>query len=196
MYTPPVLPPTPRPPLIPRVGVLVLLYGGLTAIAAGWGALRGHPGVYFLDGRHPSPLRMAVGPLCGIGFGLVVVFVTRFAVHRLQWARALHQEFRNLLGPLSGGEILLTAAASAIGEEWFFRGAMTPALGLWISSALFALPHIGPSVKFLPWTATSFVVGLAMSGLFLYFGDLGAPIAAHFTVNLLNLRYIATHELA
>ena len=60
----------------------------------------------------------------------------------------------------------------------------------------FALPHIGPAARFLPWTATTLLVGLAMGGLFLVFGNLAAPVAAHFTINLLNLHYIARHELS
>ena len=62
--------------------------------------------------------------------------------------------------------------------------------------ALFALPHIGPGTRFLPWMVTSFFVGLAMAVLFQQFGHLGGPIAAHFLLNLMNLRYITRHEMA
>ena len=172
-----------------------MLYGGLTLAAVAWGALRGQPDIFFLPGRAPSLTGVAAGLAAGTGVGLFVVFLSRYSVHRFEWSRTLHREFRHLLGPLTGGEIFLIAAASSIGEECFFRGAMLPALGLVVSSALFALPHIGPSAKFLPWTATSFIVGLVMGGLFLQLGDLSGPIAAHFTINLLNLRYIARHEL-
>jgi membrane protease YdiL (CAAX protease family) len=188
------LPPTPRAPRLSRISLIALLYGGLTAAAVAWGALRGRPNVLFYDGP-PDRESVALGLGAGLGFALLVVFVSRWAVHRLQWARALHREFRNLLGPLSDGEALVIALASAVGEECFFRGAMQPALGIWLSSALFALPHIGPGARFLPWTATSFIVGLAMALGFQRFGHLGGPIAAHFTINLLNLRYIARHEL-
>jgi membrane protease YdiL (CAAX protease family) len=188
------LPPTPRAPRLSRIGLLALLYCGLTVAAAAWGALRGRPNVLLYDGA-PSPESLALGIGAGLAFAALVVFATRWAVHRLEWARALHREFRHLLGPLSGGEILVIAAASAVGEECFFRGAMQPALGPWLASALFALPHIGPGARFLPWTITSFFVGLAMALLFREFGHLGGPIAAHFTINLLNLRYISQHEL-
>ena len=38
-------------------------------------------------------------------------------------------------------------------------------------------------------------MGLAMGLMYMKIGDLGAPIVAHFTINLLNLNYIAKHEL-
>ena len=119
-----------------------------------------------------------------------MVFLTRWAVHRFEWARTIHRDFGHLLGPLSTGEIVLLAATSAVGEEAFFRGAMMQHIGLWPSSVLFALPHIGPGAKFLPWTATSFVAGVAFAQLFVYTGDLSAPICAHFLINLINLRFI------
>ena len=96
---------------------------------------------------------------------------------------------------LSSKEIFLLAASSSVGEELFFRGAMLPALGLWPSSVLFALMHVRPQWRFLPWTIMSFMMGLAMGLMYMKTGNLGAPIVAHFTINLLNLNYIAKHEL-
>ncbi len=163
--------------------------------AVAWGAARGRANILQLSSEF-SPARSLAGAAAGLALAGAVVFLSRYAVHRLEWARHLHQEFRHLLGPLTSGEIFIIAFASSVGEECFFRGALLPHLHLWLSSALFALPHIGPSARFLPWTATSFLIGLAFGGLFLLFGDLGGPIVAHFTINLLNLRYIAQHDLA
>lgn len=172
---------------------MLVLYGGLTLVAVVWGALRGQANVLALQDRDPMVLESLVA---GVALGLLVVMLSREATRRYAWARALHHEFRHLLGQLGYEEIFAIAAASSIGEECLFRGAMMPHLGLLLSSALFALPHIGPKVKFLPWTLTSFVLGLAMGGLFLLTGSLAGPIAAHFTINLLNLRHISRHETA
>jgi membrane protease YdiL (CAAX protease family) len=37
----------------------------------------------------------------------------------------------------------------------------------------------------------SFVMGLILGAMYVEIGDLGGPIVAHFTINLLNLAYIA-----
>jgi hypothetical protein len=182
------LAPTPRPPRISRAGLIVLLYTGLALAGVAWGAARGHANVFVLPGRTVPRTLQGIG--AGVALALAVAFATRWATHRLEWARTLMREFREILGPLAGTEIFLLAAASSVGEETLFRGAMLPHLGLWLSSALFALPHIGPGLRFLPWTATSLFAGLAFGQLFVWSGDLGAAICAHFLINLLNLRYI------
>jgi membrane protease YdiL (CAAX protease family) len=87
------------------------------------------------------------------------------------------------------------ALSSSVGEELFFRGALLNHVGLWISTALFAALHVRRHRGFLPWTAMSFVLGLVMGVMYMQLGDLGGPIAAHFTINFLNLRYIARTEL-
>ena len=117
------------------------------------------------------------------------------ALYRFEWARSLHRELRNLLFPLTEIEIVVLAVASSLGEEMFFRGAMMPAIGLFGSSAVFALLHIGPKARHLPWTASSFAIGLLFGAMFQWTGDLTGPVVAHFLVNFLNLRHVAQVEL-
>lgn len=173
--------------------MIVLLYGGLGAIALAWGAVRGDVDIYRLD--HSTPERLVVSPLVGLAVGLAIVFLSRLATHRLEWARVLHREFHAVVHELTSREIFLLALFSSVGEELFFRGALLPQLGLWLSSLVFALLHVRASWRFLPWTVMSFIVGLVMGEMYLELGDLGGPIVAHFTINLLNLNYIAKTEL-
>jgi membrane protease YdiL (CAAX protease family) len=170
------------------------LYGGLALIAFAWAALEGRPDLYYFAGR-PTLTRLVLSPLVGIAFGLLVVFLSRVAVHRLEWARVLHREFHAVVHELSSREIVLLAVASSVGEELFFRGALLPKVGLLASSALFALLHVRLQARFLPWTAMSFLMGALLGLLYTRFGDLGGPIAAHFIINLLNLNYISRREL-
>lgn len=130
----------------------------------------------------------------GVGTGLAMVGASRLASSHLRWAARLAEEFRHLIGPLGARRALAVALLSGIGEEVLFRGVLQPAIGLWLAAAVFAALHIGPSLRFLPWTAMAFVAGAAFGGLFLWTGNLVAPIVAHATVNFLNLRYLAKSD--
>jgi len=176
-----------------RASLIVLVYGALGAIAIGWSALRGDLDIYRLPTS--TPARLAASPFVGLAVGLTAVFLSRLAVHRLEWARVLHREFHAVVHELTSREIFLLAVASSVGEELFFRGALLPIVGLLPHAAAFAALHVRPHARFLPWTVMSFIVGLIMGLMYLWMGDLGGPIVAHFTINLLNLNYIAKTEL-
>ena len=129
-------------------------------------------------------------PLVGVAFGLAVVRGFRALESRMAWLPALQREFSDLLGRPSGGDLVILALASSLGEEVLFRGAMLDAWGPWISSLVFACLHIGPKRSLWPWTLSSLLLGLCLAGLTIATGNLGAAVAAHFVINLLNLRYI------
>jgi uncharacterized protein len=175
-----------------RPALVMVVYLVLGAAALGWGSLRGQPNVWRLAGRDPA---IITGIISGLAAGLLIVFASRMALYRFEWMRALHRELRHLLFPLTDAEIVVLAAASSVGEEMFFRGALLPAIGLLGSSAIFALLHIGPKARHLPWTASSFAVGLLFGAMFQWTGDLTGPVVAHFLVNFLNLRHVAEVEL-
>lgn len=178
-----------RPVLVSAVYLI------LGAAALVWGTLRGHPNVWQLPGREPSIVAGGASLLSGLAAGLAIVFASRMALYRFEWARALHRELRDLLFPLADLEIVVLAVASSVGEELFFRGALLPAVGLVGSSAIFALLHVGPKARHLPWTVTSFGAGLLFGAIFLWTGDLAGPVLAHFLVNFLNLRHLAEVEV-
>jgi uncharacterized protein len=184
------LPTQSHEPAMSRAGLILALYGGMGLVALLLSAGRGDPDIYRIEGVS-TPGRLLVSPLLGLLVGLAVVVLSRLAVRRFAWARSLHTDFKHLLGPLSQREILVLALASAVGEELLFRGALAPILGVWPQAVIFALLHVGPGVRFLPWTLSAFVLGLAFGLLHQATGDLGAPIVAHFLINYLNLGYIA-----
>ncbi|MGH2670606.1 MAG: lysostaphin resistance A-like protein [bacterium] len=177
-----------------RSATAVALYTGLALAALVWRGAHSDLNIFIHPAMGSSGLGLLSVP-AGVGLGLAVVLLSRLSVARFSWARLLHREFHDLLGPLHDREVFTIALASAVGEEFFFRGAMMADLGLWPSSAIFALLHVGPGWRYLPWTLSAFAVGTAMGGAFAVFGNLGAPIAAHFTINYLNLRHIRDHEL-
>jgi membrane protease YdiL (CAAX protease family) len=179
--------------MMSRAGLILSLYGALALLALLISAGRDDIDIYRIEGRSTS-LFLALSPLIGLAVALAVVFLSRFTVHRFEWARRLHTDFRSLLGPLSGREILILAVASAVGEELLFRGALQPMIGIWPQAVVFALLHIGPGTRFLPWTLSAFAVGLVFGWLFHATGDLGGPIVAHFAINFMNLHFIARFD--
>lgn len=179
--------PSPAPPLS-RASLVIGLYGAMALVGLVIAAGRGNPDVFRIG--EPSPQLLLLGPVLGAALGLGVVGLTRVATKRFQWARDLHASFHDLLGQLSGKEILILALASSIGEEVLFRGALLPWMGVWLQAIVFALLHVGPGKRFLPWTASALVLGIAFGWLAVWTGSLGGPIAAHFAINFLNLRHI------
>jgi membrane protease YdiL (CAAX protease family) len=182
--------PSPSPPLS-RASLVIGLYGAMALVALVISAGRGDPDLYQFGASPHWPL--LAGPFAGIALGLAVVGLTRVATRRFAWARHLHTSFHDLLGPLTGREIVILALASSIGEELLFRGALLPWLGLWWQAAVFAALHLGPRqrmVRMLPWTISAFVLGVVFGELTVWTTNLGAPIAAHFMINFLNLRFI------
>lgn len=175
-----------------RASLVIGLYSAMALAGLVLAAGRGDPDLYRLG--DVSGTMLLVGPAIGAAIGLAVVALTRLATRHFQWARDLHASFRDLLGPLSGKEIVILALASSIGEEVLFRGALLPWLGVWWQGLVFALLHVGPGKRFLPWTASAFVLGVGFGALAEHTGSLGAPIAAHFVINALNLRYIVATD--
>jgi membrane protease YdiL (CAAX protease family) len=182
-----------EPPL-GRAQLVIGLYGALAIVAILVSAGRGDPDPYRLDDS-VSALMLAISPLIGLAIAFLVVWLTRVVTARFAWARTLHRDFRELLGPLTTYEMIVLAAASSIGEELLFRGTLLPWIGVWPQAMIFALLHVGPGRRFLPWTASAFILGVGLGYVADATDNLGAPIAAHFAINLLNLRYIVRVNL-
>src|SRR4051812_13569404 len=176
-----------------RTGLVMVLHVALGAAALVWGSVRGQANIWRL--APAGGARFWGGVATGLALGLAIAFTSRLAVHRFEWARALHRELRSMVGPASDTEIVVLAVTSSIGQEMFFRGALMPAAGVWVSSGVFALLHVAPRLRYLPWTIGSFVAGVLFAELFVWSGDLTGAVLAHFVVNLLNLRHVALYEL-
>lgn len=146
----------------------------------------------------------AIDVAIGIGVGLVVVVISSLLERVAEWARRLSAAFAEILGAMTVGHAAVFAITSAIGEELLFRGFLQQWLsdrlldgpmsdwwGLAIASLIFGMVHVGPDRKtFLPWTIMAIVMGFALGGMYLYTGNLLAPMLCHFTINLLNLAQI------
>lgn len=150
---------------------------------------------------HPSPwvpmslpMGLAASALLGVVFASAIIFSTRIAVARFPWARRLHRDLRPVARDLSVGHILLLAGLSSLGEELLFRGALTPVLGVVLSSVLFGLAHQIKGPSRWVWAAWATGVGLVLGAIFALTGSLVGPLLAHAVVNAANLLYLRDHD--
>ena len=137
--------------------------------------------------------RFALSLTIGATLAIIVIRATPLLVERTQWARALHQELKELIEPLSPMEIWGLALASGFAEELFFRGAMQPVLGLVTTSLIFGAVHVGPRRVFLAWGAWAFVMGMLFGAIFDLTGVLWGPVFAHVWINARNLAFVQRH---
>jgi membrane protease YdiL (CAAX protease family) len=172
------------------MGLSTLFYGGLTAVGAGVCLFTGRPWI-LVDPAVATPARLGLGALAGVLLGAAVVLLSRLSVRRLRAARELYGWFAGTLGPLTPGQSFRLAILSGVGEEVLFRAALQPLLGLWVTSAIFGLLHLPPRRRYLIWTASAFLLGLALGGLAIWSGSIAGSILAHALINALNLRLVS-----
>ncbi|MHC4472639.1 MAG: lysostaphin resistance A-like protein [Planctomycetota bacterium] len=126
----------------------------------------------------------------GAGTAAIVILVSTALVSRVSWMRWFAEEVRRLLGPIDTRTALHLALVSGIAEEVLFRGVMQPIAGYVLTSLVFGLVHIGPSRRYLAWTAFAVAMGFGLGGILQATDSLLGPILAHVGVNFANLRHI------
>ncbi len=192
------------PPPGLSTGMAVGFYGVLVILAWVLGAWWLDLDLIQWHDRWETPIWLDVG--LGLGLGLATVLASRILEKTTQWARVLTGEFRKILGNLTPTQVFVFAVTSGIAEEVFFRGflqqaitdrlfagdAVAMVIGLVVASVVFGVVHVGPDrEKFLPWTIMALVLGFFFGAMYLYTGNIIAPVIAHFTINFLNLLHIA-----
>lgn len=179
----------PRESTFVRFGLF--FYGAMMAAALVW-----RVGFYGEDILYASPAAESAGvrPLRDVGIGLVVGLGVVGASHvftdRTGWGERLARGLAEALGPISLPNALLLAAASGLGEELFFRGALQPRVGVLLASILFGAVHFVPRRDMLPWAAFAVVTGVLFGVMFEWTGNVIAPVVAHTVVNAVNLPYL------
>lgn len=123
----------------------------------------------------------------GLAAAGAVIAASSWLTRRVAAGELLARALADAVGPLRPGQAWLLALASGIGEEAFFRGALQPVAGLWLTSLLFAAAHFVPRRELLLWSAFSLAAGLVLGTLYEGTGNLLAPTVAHVVVNGVNL---------
>ena len=176
-------------PVTLSLRLVLSFYGVMAVVAVGWrlvveGVMPWAEG----PGEQVRPLPWRVG--AGVAAGLLLVWASREFTARSAAGQALARELSRLVGPLSAGRACLLAAASGLGEELLFRGALQPRVGWLAATLLFAAAHFVPTRELRSWAAFALVAGGLFGALFALGGDLLAPVIAHALVNGLNLYWL------
>ena len=175
-----------RPFDLVRFGLV--FYGLMAAVAVIWRlGVQGEPILFgSLEAAHRG-LRWVPDLGAGLASGALVLLLSRWMTRRTSWGDALARALAGTLDGISVPNSLLLAVASGLAEEMLFRGALQPQVGWLLASLLFGLLHFIPRRELLPWTGFALLVGALFGGLFLWTGNLVAPVVAHVLVNAVNL---------
>jgi membrane protease YdiL (CAAX protease family) len=141
-----------------------------------------------------EPLRSAVSLVFGLVLAAFLVASTRFAVQRFAFAQQLHADLRPVARSLTLPSVLAIALLSSIGEELFFRGFLTPRIGVLAQALIFGIAHQVRGPSRWVWVGWATAVGVCFGGLFLLTGSLLGAVAAHAAVNGYNLIFLRDHD--
>lgn len=193
-------------------------YSLMLVAAAFLASVSGCPSLFRLP---PTRTHLALS-LVAAGLLILLAVVGSKALVRFKWYADMAALLKRLMSRdemlgrnLDTSRALPIALYSSMGEEAFFRGWLQPwlilqgaswlgvgpddvgatLLGVGLASLSFGLVHF-PVLKVLrPWTAFAVVAGLGFGLLAAFSGSLLPSFLAHFLINWLNLRWLATSEL-
>jgi membrane protease YdiL (CAAX protease family) len=171
----------------------VAFYAVMTAVALVWRLLVDGQGPFLAGPARgvPDGSQLLQHALLGLTAGGGLILSSRLWIRHTRMGRVLAERLAEILGPLSGAQVVVLALASGLGEEAFFRGALQPRVGLALASLLFGLAHLVPRRDLLPWAGFAVLSGVLLGALFDATGNLLAPAVAHVLVNAVNLRWLS-----
>ncbi len=140
-----------------------------------------------------------------LALGLMGALVLLISNYLFEEQFAAYKAFRHVLMRMVGAAsipvAIYLAFISALGEELLFRAALQPTIGLFGTSLIFGLLHLGPRGVASIWTLWAVLSGLLLGWMFQSTGSLWPPLICHFLVNVTSLlrlrvqyrRYRAEH---
>ena len=126
---------------------------------------------------------------CLLSFIIVsgTIYYSIYTKNKFKWAARLEESISKVLGHLDKHTIIVLALLSAIGEEFFFRGAVQAEFGYIFASLIFGSIHFIPQKTFIPWTIFAIVMGFILGWLYIYSENLLFPMITHGGINYINL---------
>ena len=176
----------PLPKTVVRVGLL--FYAGMGGLALLWRVVLYAEPLWFVSAAAASEgVRPGRDVTAGLLAGAGVLAVSWAMPRGTRWGARLARVLGEAVGPRQPRQCLWLALASGFGEEMLFRGALQPRVGWIAASLIFGLLHFIPRRAFLPWAGFAVAAGLLFGWLYIWTGNLLAPILAHVLVNAVNL---------
>ena len=126
--------------------------------------------------------------------GLLIVVICHVCHRLFRSVRDASAVLGEFLGPIGWATALWLALISGFAEELCFRGALWPQMGLVGTSVFFGLCHTVPMRALLGYPIFAFFVGLLFGMLREKSGSVWSPVAAHVTVNALNLAWLGARQ--
>lgn len=177
-----------------RNGVLLLAF--LTIVVFGGGGLAT---IYFFHSDiiqrifYPQTINASVLQsfliqiITGIFYGLVSSVFLWWVVKR-DFMNGTRQFFIQLIGGLDlrAYDVIIISVCAGVGEELFFRGAVQPWLGIWITSIIFVAIHgyLSPSNKALSVYGICMVVVIGGMGYLARHAGLYSAMLAHTIIDI------------
>jgi len=179
---------------------LILLAIGTLVVFGGLGIMiiphvRNIGSVEFLSGTKKYWIQIVLGIIIG-----VVTAKAGWQIVELPFLQKTKDFFSGLIKPLKLDitQIVFISVCAGIGEELFFRGAIQPMLGVWMTAILFVLLHgyLNPFNISLTIYGIYMVLVIGVLGLMTeYFGILTA-IIAHTIIDIILLRELSMAQLS
>ncbi|MEZ4741746.1 MAG: CPBP family intramembrane glutamic endopeptidase [Bdellovibrionota bacterium] len=166
-----------------------LIYGIMAAVGIGF-CLWSHQNFWNLVSI-PGDSATATKLLTITGLGLGVLLIgSYFFESWFKSFRDARMSMMTLLGNISVLESFYLAFLSSVGEEFLFRGAILPSAGIYFSSILFGLLHIGPKGFISSWSIWATLSGLLLALIVESTGSILPAITIHFIVNAVSILLI------
>lgn len=157
------------------IGLLLELAIGVAGIAVAWMLNKENLLNTFLRGAAAD--KIAIGAGLGLAAALLIWIAVRM-VRAFQRSRSMR--ILVVLSRATWLQAALLCVVAAVAEEFLFRGALQPDIGIWATAVLFGLLHAYGKL----YVAVAMLAGVGLGFLYQTTGSLAAAVAAHASYNL------------
>ncbi len=174
--------------ILTLAAVTLLGFGGLGVALIPW--IRKVKFITFFNGE----ISIVYQILIGLAFGLITA-KAGWGIVELPILKKTKLFFANLIKPLElkFTDVVIVSICAGIGEELFFRGAMQPLLGVWITAIFFVLLHGYLNPFNLPLTLYGLymTIVIGVMGLMTEYLGILTAILAHAMIDFILLRNLS-----